>query len=217
MESDNGYGYGLAAAKLSAKRDAHLHRPGRSHRIAVGEEGSSKRDPVDEILEEVAQLQLGFHRIESLAVTLAVRRRQCQCGIEHQPRNTRAFTPQFDLPFCDGRQARHGGIDAKARFLRGNGDDGTDILRRWRYFQRSEGRVDVRRPPRAIGGSVGKEPADQCAPFGSSDARISGPGRRFHRGATGQCDREPIRPAKQTRNEVMRHWPIGSPESRAAR
>jgi len=55
---------------------ADLHRPARAHRIAVGEQPLAEGHPADEVLVQLAQLPLGLYRIETLAVALAVGRRQ---------------------------------------------------------------------------------------------------------------------------------------------
>jgi hypothetical protein len=53
--------------------DAHLHRTARAHRIAVGQQRLAERHPADEVLVQLAQLLLRFHRVEAIAIALAIR------------------------------------------------------------------------------------------------------------------------------------------------
>jgi len=121
------------------------------------------RHHADEVLEDRAELLLGPDRVDALGVGPAVGRPDLQSGAHGERGRAHARGFSVDLVARDPTEVGHRRFGAKARFLFGDGQRGTDVGQARRDLQRGERGVEVGGPASAIG-QIRREQAGDLRP-----------------------------------------------------
>jgi hypothetical protein len=110
------------------------------------------RHAVDHVIEDIAQILLGAHLIQPLAVALAVRRRNLQCGVHQKVRDVHLIGAAVDLLPSDLRQPRHLRVSLERRLLFGHRQHRTQVLIARLDALRGEGGGNIGSPALPIAG-----------------------------------------------------------------
>ncbi len=135
---------------LLGKGDADLHRPAGMHRVKGAEQLLPHRHHIDKIVKDGAKLFFGFHRIQPVAVALAVGRGNFKGRMHHKRRDVQLLCPAINLLPGDLIEPRHRGIGLIERLLLGHCQYRADVLLGGGDFLAVEGFCQRRRPLVAI-------------------------------------------------------------------
>ena len=124
---------------LFREGDTDLHRTAGMHRIQRAKQLLPHRHHIDEIIENGAELFLGFHRIQPFAVAFTVWRGDFKGGMHQENRDMHRLGPAVNLLPGDFVQARHDRIGLIHRFLLRHRQHRADILLSGRDFLTFEG------------------------------------------------------------------------------
>lgn len=168
---------------LFGEFDADLHRPAGMHRVEPTKQRAPHRHHADEVIEDRAQFLFAARRAQAFAVGLAVRRTHLQRTADQQAGDMHLGGAAVDFVAGDFAQPRHRRIGLKGRFLLGDGQHRTQVLRGRADVLRGERGVDVGGPALAIRSLRRHQPHDLRLDLGGRTRR------RFAialAGATGQ-------------------------------
>ncbi len=97
----------ITVRMLLSKGNADLHRATGMHRIERAKQLLPHRHHINEIIKNGAQLFLGFHRIQPIAIAFAVWRGDFKGGMHQENRDMHRFRATVDLFPGNFVQPRH--------------------------------------------------------------------------------------------------------------
>src|SRR5690606_29263126 len=140
------HGPGVGGRIGFGERDGNLHRAAGLYRIAAGKQPFAHRHASDQVLVEFAELTLGAHARQALAVAATVGGWQPQPAIDQQARDAQRGGTAIDLAAGNARQPGDRRIGLVARLLFDHRQHGADVLHAGRYALRGERDLDIARP-----------------------------------------------------------------------